>query len=237
MNRTLLTHLVLPLIVVFSIAIAIHLNWKADGFFLNLATELLGILITICYVEWILRRRESQKWRPADNRIENRLRILLNSIISSIRDGLGYGPEILNENVMRSLEFIKCHKEVIRVGEHVIAPTIHQRIRLLDTDGWKSLARQVVHAHNGTIVFLTAFQNRLSPEQISHLLDIEEGFSSSLIPYSTFPELMGVPTDQLPKTTSPPGELQQFVCQSAANQLQKVLLIAKQLSATMDNNN
>jgi hypothetical protein len=219
---------------VFALALVIHTLWEADGFFLHLATEIVGILITICYVDWILREHEQEKWRATDTRIANRLRILLNVIVSSIRHGLGYGPEILNERVMASLDLITTHKEVIRVGEHVIAPSVHHRIRSLDADGWKSLARQIEHAYNGTLVFLSTFQSRLSPEQISHLLDIQESLSNSLVSYTTFPELMGVPEDQLPETKTPPKDLQQYSCESTANEIHKVLAIAKKLSETLD---
>lgn len=232
-SRAFWKRLVIPLSGLFAVAIGIHWLWDADGFFLNLATELVGILITIWYIDWVLRQHERHKWKPTDTRIAKRLRIPLNAVVSSIRRGLGYEPEILNERVLESGNFIGCHKEIIRVGEHVIAPGIHQRIRSLDAIGWKSLAQQIGHIRNETLMFLTAFQNRLSPEQISHLLDVEEGLSNSLTFYSTFPELMGVPVGQLPKTKSPPEELQQFSCQSAANELRKVLCRAKQLSETV----
>lgn len=234
MSRSFWMHLVLPLTGVFVASIVIHRFWEADGFFLNLATELVGILTTISYVDWVLRQHERQKWKPIDTRIANRLRILLNAVVSSIRSGLGYGSEIFDERVMLSGDLIACHKEIIRVGEHVIAPSIHQRVRSLDAGGWTSLARQVGHAYNGTLVFLNAFQNRLSPEQIGHLLDIQERLSDSLTWYSTFPELMGVPADKLPETKSPPEELQQYGCESTAKELQKVLWLAKELSETVE---
>ncbi len=237
MSRGFWTRLVFPLVGAFALVLVIHIFWKADGLFLNLGTEIFGILITVCYVDWIVREHKRREWQSTDTRIANRLRILLNVIVSSIRHGLGYGPEILNERVMASADLIAAHKEVIRMGEHVISPGIHHRIRSLDANGWKSLARQIEHAHNGTLVFLSAFQGRLGPEQISHLLDIEEGLSHSLTFYTTFPELVGVPHDQLPDMKSPSGELQQHGCESAANEISKVLAIAKRLSETLDKDN
>ena len=228
------TRLVLPLVGTFALAMVFHSFWRADGFFLSLATNIVGILITICYVDWILRQHEREKWRATDTRIANRLRILLNAIVSCIRLGLGYGPEVFHDRVIASLDFIATHKEVIRVGEHVIAPSVHHRIRSLDADGWKSLARQIEHAHHSTLALLNAFQGGLSPEQIGHLLDIQEGLSNSLTSYTTFPELMGVPGNQLPETTSSPEQLQRYACESAANDIQEVLGIVKKLSETLD---
>ena len=193
----------------------------------------MGIIITICYVNWVVREHDRQKWQPIEIRIANRLRILLNSTVSSIRAGLGYGPEILNERVLASQDEMAWHKEVIRVGEHVIAPSIHHRIRSLDADGWKSLARQIRHVHSGVALFFNTFQGRLNSVQMSHLLDIENGLSRSLTSYSVFPDVMGVPKDQLPAAKTTSEEIQQSGCESTANELHKVLLLAKKLSETL----
>jgi hypothetical protein len=80
--KQLMIGLVLPLVVVFGLAIILHIKWPAGGFFLNLSTEIIGILITVCYVEWILRRHERQQWSRMDAKIADRLRILLNANVN-----------------------------------------------------------------------------------------------------------------------------------------------------------
>ncbi len=234
MSRGFLTRLVLPLVVIFGVAILVHRVWKADGFFLNLATELVGILITICYVDWILRQHEKQKWLPTDVRITNRLRNLLNSTIIGIRDGLGCGPEVIDNRVMPTLDTIAIHKDIIRVAEHVIAPTALHRVQALDQNGWNLLARHIQNAHNGVLAFLNAFQARLSPDQISDLLDLQESLSNSLTLYALFPEIMGVPEDHLPQTTTPPKVLQQSAYESTAKEIQRICELAKRISASFD---
>lgn len=233
MGKELWTHLTLPLVGLFGVAIFMHTRWEADGFFLNLATELVGILITIGYVDWILRHHEKQRWFSADARIANRLRILLNATISGIRNGLGFGPEVLDQEVMTTSDPIVMHKEIIRVAEHVIAPTAQQRVRALDQNGWKSLATQVQHAHNGVMTFLNMFQSRLNPEQITYLLDLQEALANSLTFYTTFPDLAGVPKEQLPRTKTPPEQLQQFGCKSTANELRQIMILVKKISETV----
>lgn len=230
----LLTRLVLPLLAVFGIALAVHFICEADGFFLNLATELVGILITICYVDWILRRHEQQRWIPTDERIANRLRVLLNGTISGLRDGLGFGADVLDQCVAATLDPYAMHKEVIRVGEHVIAPAALSRVQALDQDGWSKLARHIQNAHNGIVAFLNTFQTRLSPDQMSDILDLQESLAKSLTHYSTFPDIMGVPEDQLPETNTPPEFLQQFGCESTAKELQNICAIARTLSESVD---
>ncbi|MEW6674207.1 MAG: hypothetical protein AB1427_21135 [Thermodesulfobacteriota bacterium] len=233
----LLKRLALPLLVVFGLAIAAHFAWDGDGFFLNLSTELLGILITICYVDWILRRHEQRQWKSTDERIANRLRILLNATISGLRTGLGFGTDVLDQRVASSLDPYAMHKDVMRIGEHVIAPAARSRVQALDQNGWTMLVRQIRNAHDGVSTFLNVFQSRLTPEQISGILDLQEALVSSLTYYTAFPDIMGVPVDELPQTRTPPELLQQFGCESTVKELEKICLLAKKLSESVDASN
>lgn len=237
MNTVLWKRLIIPLLSLFGLAIAFHVLWEADGFFLNLATELVGILITICYVDWILRQHEQQRWLLTDERIANRLRILLNATISGLRDGLGFGTDVLDEHVVATLDEYAIHKDVMRIGEHVIAPTALHSVYALDQSGWAKLFRHIQNSHNGVLMFLNAFQTRLTPDQISNLLDLQESLANSLTYYCIFPDIMGVPEDKLPKTKTPPEMLQQFGCESTAKEIKKICALAKKLSESTDRNN
>jgi len=235
LNKSLFKRLVLPLILLIIIAVFIHIFFKkADGFFLNLSTELIGILITICYVDWILREHEHQRWLSTDNRIIDRLQILLNATISGLRDGLCFGIDVFDERARNSRNAYAAHKDVIRVGEHIISPAALSRVKALDQAGWTKLARHIQKSHNSVLSFLNLFQNRLSPNQISYLLDMQESLDKSLTYYTIFPDIMGVPKDKLPKATTSPEELQQFGCESTANEIQKICILAKNLSESTD---
>jgi hypothetical protein len=203
---------------------------EADGFFLNLTTELIGILITVFYVEWIIRRHENQRWLSTDERVIKRMRILLNSTITGLRSGLNFGVDVLDEQVGYSLDEYAMHKDIMRVGEHIIKPAVLSRVRALDQAGWAKLAQQIQNSHNSVISFLNLFQNRLRPDQISDLLDLQEFLNNSLTCYSVFPDILGVPEDKLPKTKTPPEELQQFCCEATAKDIRNVCSIVKKLS-------
>ena len=233
MKNGLLMRLVLPLLLVSFASIIIHIRWQAGGFFLNLATEIIGILITLLYVDWIIRQRERKKWLGTDERISNRLRILLNSTVSGIRDGLGFDIDILDQRVLSTLNPVAIHDEIMRVGKSVIAPIVHQRVSALDQRGWKSLTAHLVNAHNGALAFLTVFQTRLSPDQISDLLDLQEALEYSLTFYSIFPEMAGVPEDELPETRTPPEILQKSFYENTANDIVKILALSKKLSQSV----
>ena len=85
MSRHLWFRLVLPLIILSGSSLAIHGCWEAGGFFINLSTELLGIVLTVAYVDWVLKTHRSAQWAGAESRIGDRLEVLVNGIISSVR--------------------------------------------------------------------------------------------------------------------------------------------------------
>lgn len=236
MKINLWTRLVIPLLLLSILMIFVHKFWEGDSFFLNLATELVGILITICYVDWILREYEKRRWLSTDERIAWRLRILLNAIISGLRDGLGFGIDVLDERVVISSDKYAMHKDVMRVGEHVIVPAALGRIQKLDQNGWKKLVLHIQNSLNDVQVFLNMFQTRLIPNQISDILDLQESLSNSLTHYSIFPDIMGVSEDKLPQTRTPALSLQQFGCESTAEELRNICNLAKKISESTNQN-
>lgn len=230
----LLKPLILPLVFVVGAAVAAHRYLNADGFFLNLATEVVGILITLCYVEWMLDQHEKTRWKSTDERIASRLQVLLNATISGLRSGLGFGPEILSQDIAATCDPYMVHKELVRVAEHVLAPEARSRVLALDRKGWSALAQHLRNAHNGIAAFLSAFQSRLTPDQISTLLDLQEALTSSLTSYTIFPDIMGVPLEELPRAKTPPVVLQRDGCESCARDLQRICALVKQLSDSVD---
>jgi hypothetical protein len=234
MKKNFWARLLIPLGLLFVAAFLISEKWPLDGFFLNLATEIIGIIITITYVHWVLGHQEKQRWQSTDIRINDRLRILLNMIVSGIRNGLGFSPDILDESVLKSKSLMAIHNEIIRVAEHVISPVMYQRLQGLDSEGWETLTVHITNAVNSTLTFLNTFQVRMHPRQISLLLDLYEALSNSLTFYRIYPDLAGVPKDELPPTRTSPEVLLQSFYEETTEDLQRVLALTKQLSEYID---
>ena len=89
---------------------------QADGFFINLSTEVIGILITVCYVDWILRRNQDRQWSATDELIEKRLMIMLNNTVSHIRFCMGFDVDVMDRTVTQSDDLRAAHGEVMRVA-------------------------------------------------------------------------------------------------------------------------
>ncbi len=228
--KALWLRLILPLAVCAALAFYINTRLSLDGLFINLSATFIGIALTVSYVDWILRMREAERWRSTDMRIASRLTILLNSTLSGIRAGLGFNVDILDFKTLQSGDLLAAHKEIVRIAQQIISPSLHKCIASLDQKGWQTLAFHMTNAHNGILSFLGAFQSRLDPKQICDLLDLQDSLAKSMISYKIFPELLGVPVDRLPTTTTPPQILQAFGINETANDLARVITLAASLS-------
>ena len=100
MTKSLWTRLALPLALLSAASLVLHRWWDYDGFLVNLATGLLSIIVTVSYVDWILRKHESHRWSGTDIRISQRLEVFVNALISGIRSGLRFSPDIMDESVL-----------------------------------------------------------------------------------------------------------------------------------------
>lgn len=235
MDRTLVRNLILPLTALFILAVALHrfLNWS--GFFLNLSAEVIGILTTVAYVDYIVRRHEAVRLAPADERIRRRLQQVATAALSRIRAGLGYGTEVLNMSVLETGDPKLFRAEAIRLGEEVLEPTAYLRMETLDRKGWATLARHLQDTWQDADRMLQTFGPRLDPKVFALVVDIQDAIFDALMPYTTFPDVMGVPDDELPpnKVVSSVA-LKQFYTERSAEVIQRLSRLARELISWVD---
>jgi hypothetical protein len=230
MNRRLITQLVLPLVAAAALSALVHLRWPADGFFLNLAAGFVGSLVTVGYVDWILRRHEREHWKEADSRIQARLSKLASATITDIRTSFGYGIEVFDRLAMITGSPEVMRKEVKRVAIHVLSPTAEARIAALNQEQWKSFAAHLQRASTECGVLLDRFGHRLEPKTIAAVLDLQEHLESAQTFWRVFPDVAGVPVAQLPKMNTSPEEMQAAWCELTARDIRKVLELSTTLS-------
>ena len=222
-KKSLLLRLLLPLTIVFTVSIGLHHQFNFDGFFLNLATELIGIIITVAYVEWIIRKHEQTKWGATKQKIKERFIVFLNGLISGIRSNLGYQSDIYDERILDKGDPSLIHDELIRVAQQVLEPTVLHKLETLGPEEWKSMYRHMNLMHQVAKDLLVLFGSKLGPSLYEELLDLEEAIRNSMTMYVTFPEFAGVSDDELPETRTPPQELKRSIYKLTAEGIRTVL--------------
>lgn len=234
MTKGLVTRLVLPLVALVVVCGALHWWLGMNGLWLNLMTELVGILVTVAYVDWVIRIHETRRWQSTNKRVRDRLHFLIAGLISGVRSALGYGPEIFDERVMASADPNRMREEGMRVAREVLGPTVRTRLDTLDAKQWHTLAQHLSLSWNELGQAFSMFESRLAPGQQSTLLDLQDAFRRALTFYSTFPEMAGVSDDQLPRTKIPPELLKRGGYDSTAQEIRVILQLAQQLHDSLE---
>jgi hypothetical protein len=201
-----------------------------DGFFINLSTELVGILVTVAYVDWILRAHERKRWHGTGERISVRMRTFSNATVTGLRVALGFGTDVLDQSVLRTKDPKLGSAEVMRVAVHLLAPAARARLDHLDASGWEKLAKHLQFTWREAERLLDQFGNRLDPTEVELLLDMQEALETSLLFWRTFPDIAGVPDAELPKTRTDSIQLKAAWSDITAEAIRKVLALADQIS-------
>lgn len=235
MNRRIFTQLVLPLSAAVVLSILIHLRWPADGFFLNLAAGFVGSLVTVGYIDWILRRNERETWSGADSRIRARLSKLATATITDIRTSFGYGPEVFDRIAMATGNTQVMLKEVQRVATQILAPTAEESVSRLNQEQWLAFVTKLKHSSEDYGLLLGRFCQRLDPLTIEIVLDLQDHLNSAQTYWRLFPDVAGVPVAHTPKMTYPPEEMQAAWCSLTAKDVRRVLELATKLSESASN--
>jgi hypothetical protein len=228
-NRDLLVKLALPLGVVAAGALVVHHWWDYGGALVNVATGLIIVILTVSYVEWVLRRHESEAWGGTDARVRERLDVFVNATISSVRIGLGFSPDVTEVYGSPTLDSDELHRRVLLVSKDILEPDIHVRMAGLDEAGWGLLMTNLQSVWAESERLLDRFYHRLRPRQVELMLDIQSAIERSMTFWRTFPDVMGVPPERLPHMNSSAADFQAACCKLTADEIVRLLVLAREL--------
>jgi hypothetical protein len=231
-RRSLIVPVVIPLLLLSVVTLAIHRCWDLDGLLVNLSATFLGILVTVAYVDWIIRRHEERSWAESKARIDDRLLRFVNASTSGIRVSLGFPLSVLGPAAL-SGDPDMAHEELMRVSREVLEPRTLDRITLLSSAGWAALDKQLSMAWLEADGLLTAFQGKLDPRRYEKLMAAQDALQRARIFYWTFPDLAGVPAEELPSTRTPPADLQEHGCRSTAEAVGIFLRVTRELAEVL----
>jgi hypothetical protein len=237
--KYLLKALVLPLLALTIAAMlaSVYVREPWSGLFVNLAASFVGAIITVCYIDVVVRRHERKQWVAVKARAEKHVERIANICIHSIRDALGVGPEVIGWHPGIAFHSVQWRQQSAVLAESVLLPML-PTVRNLDEQNWNTLARNLQQASIGVDHTLGLFGAHIDAPMACAILELQETADGILLMYSTFQGMYGVSIERLrPKkdgTSSVP--LQQELYVYAATQLEKVLLESAHLLRCLDSN-
>jgi hypothetical protein len=230
MNRRFFLQLVVPLTTAVVLSGLVHLRWPADGFFLNLAAGFVGSLVTIGYIDWVLRLHEKAVWSGTDSRINARLSALASGVITGIRSSFGYGTNVFDRDAMATGDVKVMRLEVLRIATHLLAPSAVAKISAMTQEQWPSFAAHLQHSSAQCGLMLDRYGHRLSPALIENLIDLQGQLESAQTYWRLLPDVAGVHPTQMPKMKSSAEEVQKAWSQLTARDVSRILELSVSLS-------
>jgi hypothetical protein len=201
-----------------------------QGLFINLGTTFIGILLTVFYVDWILGEHEKKRWAQVQHRIDERITRFANHAVSEFRSAFRYGTEILNTSVFGSADPKPARAEIARIAENILIPSAPTKIEGMNQSDWKRLSANLSLLVQTADQLIALYGDKLDPNIFSLIVEIQEKANGILSNYSVFPDIFGVPDEQLPVPSKGSAiEHKRYLNKSAANEAQELLTHAASL--------
>jgi hypothetical protein len=198
--------LILPLgiVALATFVVGIFVPWQ--GLFISLSVTSFGIIVTVGYVDYVLRRNEKLRWASVDILLREHLQQFATVSIAQFRPLFGVSPDVLHleaHDLITAREVART--EAIRLAESILIPLTPTAVGRLDQDEWKQLIHNMQTVLQLADWLITSVGHRLEPEYLHAILAIRAKATDILGFYATFPDLLGVPDFQLPHSTGVPA--------------------------------
>ncbi len=200
-SRFLKSRLVLPLSIAAILALGLAALIPWGGLFVNLGTTFIGILLTIGYVDIVLKEHEAMRWESGLARIAKRLDNFATVASSQFRVAFGFTPDVYDERLMFASDDQARRTELVRVAREVLKPVARQRVASLDTADWKRLHEQLRITWDSADRLIELFGRQLDPDVIATLIDVQDSMRAIMDRYTTFPDVLGVADADLKPNT------------------------------------
>ena len=194
--------LYIPISLAFLVTLILGLVFPWRGILINFAAAFFGILITVGYVDFVIREHEKSRWHATRKRIDSRIESVATGSATQFRFAYGFGADIYNLDCSVMLDAKKRRAETIRITDNILAPSTPSKIRALDTKKWKWLTKQMQITWQGADRILEVYGGKLKPDLYSMILDLQEKMWMIKSAYDTFPDLIGIPDEVLRKEGS-----------------------------------
>jgi hypothetical protein len=196
-RRSVIAMLVVPLFAGAALAIlaAPYTCEPWRSLLVNISAGLLGSLVTVLYVDQMLRRREQSEWAKVSSHVQSRVTRLAIATVSSVRLALRMPPPSPDVDRVDDSTYIRMM--MLAEVKNNITPRLNQLPNMNQKD-WSIFAKNLAGTILETERLLTLFARHLDSTVVASVLDIEERARSILGQYQTWPDMLGVPFEQMP---------------------------------------
>ncbi len=187
--------LIIPVVLLIILCFVLNLLIQWQGFFLNLAVTLIGILFGVLYIDYILKQHEKKRWAPAKLLIEKNIFEFATLAVSQFRVAFKINYEVLNREVIFGDNLSKIREEMVRLAQTILLPSVDSSVEILTKTDWETLIRQLKITWENADKLLSNYGNWIEPEKLVLIMEIQNEIWSIINLYVTFPEIAEIHND------------------------------------------
>jgi hypothetical protein len=156
--------LVLPISIaaVSSLIVGYFVPWQ--GLFINLAATFIGILITVFYVDLILRKHEETRWSNVKARVHGRIERMANLSVSAFRSAYGLDTDIFGKSFLETDDRTEIRSMIAHAAENVLIPITPTRLNEVNQAEWKKVVQLLSSVVQMGDELVALFGDRIEPE-------------------------------------------------------------------------
>jgi hypothetical protein len=181
--------LVVPGVLLILLCFVLNLLIPWQGFFLNLAVTLIGILFAVLYVDYILKQHEENRWAPAKLLIEKKIFDFATITVSQFRVAFKINYEVLNREVIFGDNLSEIREEMVRLAQSILLPSVDSSMEILTKTDRETLIRQLKITWENADKLLSTYGNWIEPEKFVLIMEIQEEIWNIIYLCVTFPEI------------------------------------------------
>jgi hypothetical protein len=205
--RSLILRLVLPLTVISLLLLVLVRPISTHEVAVNLATDLVTIVVTVLYVDWVIRQYDEERWARAEAYIAGEAATVGNSFIRDVSGAIGIEDEIYERPFLKDIT--QMQKSIIQRVSNLDRFVIEDALARFQKKQWQSLMAIVEARMNDAGPVISQFGPRLDADELASLLEFRSACSLILNTYSIFSGFLGVPIQKLPKVRD--GKPEEFL--------------------------
>lgn len=167
--------LILPLGILASVAIWLSPSSEKDGLYTNLATELIGIIVTVAYVDYILRRKDQHDWAPVQRFMMMHMEQLFFATTTAIRSSIGLERDLLPRRYVASSNDSDLLLDVIDDSRDRLRPRVNAQLDAMDGNRWCTTAQKMRTLMQSVDLLFPRYLNHLPSDMMAAALSIQSG--------------------------------------------------------------
>lgn len=196
-NSSVILRLVLPLGLLSILFLVIASPDSPADLALNLATDLLTIIVTVLYVDWVVKEHEHAAWKGVEKYIAAEAGRAAHSFISDMAVGLDLEGQLFPSPAPSNA--VEIQQNVLRNAAALDRFAIEDALARLDKIHWALLMQKVSSRRADTAPLVSQFGARMAPNQLAAILAFRELTSSIVTYYDLMQDFLAVPITALPK--------------------------------------